>query len=71
MKDLITAMAQSLVDMPAGVSVMEVGSGSSILVYELRVAEGVAGKIIGKKGRTIVRAFASRVKKHVIPELID
>jgi predicted RNA-binding protein YlqC (UPF0109 family) len=51
LKDLISTMAQALVDDPDGVEVTEIdGDHSSIL--ELRVAKGDIGKVIGKDGRT-------------------
>ncbi len=49
--DLISTIAQALVDDPDGVEVTEIeGDHSSIL--ELRVAKGDIGKVIGKDGRT-------------------
>ena len=52
MKDLITKIAQALVDQPEDVSVVEIeGSHSSVL--ELSVAKSDLGKIIGKRGRTV------------------
>ena len=51
LKDLISTIAQALVDDPDGVDVTEIdGDHSSIL--ELRVAKGDIGKVIGKDGRT-------------------
>jgi predicted RNA-binding protein YlqC (UPF0109 family) len=49
-KDLIEYVAQSLVDDPASVSVMEV-EGANGAALELRVAENDVGKVIGKYGR--------------------
>ena len=51
LKELISTIAQALVDDPDGVDVTEIdGDHSSIL--ELRVAKGDIGKVIGKDGRT-------------------
>ncbi|MFZ5894019.1 MAG: KH domain-containing protein [Myxococcota bacterium] len=51
LKDLISTIAQALVDDPDGVEVTEIdGDHSSII--ELRVAQGDIGKVIGKDGRT-------------------
>ena len=50
MKDLLTQIAQALVDDPEQVSVTEVGDGQTIML-ELRVAKGDIGKVIGKRGR--------------------
>ncbi len=52
MKDLITKIAQALVDQPEHVSVVEI-EGSNVAVLELSVAEGELGKVIGKHGRTV------------------
>jgi uncharacterized protein len=50
-KALVEEIARALVDSPAGVMVNEI-SGEHATVFELRVAEGDLGKIIGKQGRT-------------------
>ena len=50
-KTLVEDIAKALVDVPASVVVREV-SGEHTTVFELRVAEGDLGKIIGKQGRT-------------------
>ena len=51
MKDLISYIAQSLVDQPEKVKVTEIVADYTS-VLELRVAEKDMGKIIGKHGRT-------------------
>jgi hypothetical protein len=50
-KVLVEDIARALVDVPAEVVVNEV-DGEQITVFELRVAQGDLGKIIGKQGRT-------------------
>jgi uncharacterized protein len=50
-KELVEDIARALVDAPAEVVVNEV-DGEQITVFELRVAQGDLGKIIGKQGRT-------------------
>jgi predicted RNA-binding protein YlqC (UPF0109 family) len=50
-QQLITYLARGLVDEPSGVSVSEVERADA-RVYELRVAMGDLGKVIGKNGRT-------------------
>ena len=50
-KTLVEDIARALVDSPAGVTVNEI-SGEHATVFELRVAEGDLGKVIGKQGRT-------------------
>ena len=50
-KALVEDIAKALVDVPAEVVVNEV-DGEQITVFELRVAQGDLGKVIGKQGRT-------------------
>ena len=50
-KALVEEIARALVDSPAGVMVNEV-AGEHATVFELRVADGDVGKVIGKQGRT-------------------
>jgi predicted RNA-binding protein YlqC (UPF0109 family) len=50
-KALVEEIAKALVDTPDRVSVNEV-AGEHATVFELRVAEGDLGKVIGKQGRT-------------------
>ena len=50
-KSLVEDIAKALVAVPGRVSVNEL-SGEHATVYELRVAEGDLGKVIGKQGRT-------------------
>ncbi len=50
-KVLVEDIAKALVDVPAEVVVNEV-DGEQITVFELRVAQGDLGKVIGKQGRT-------------------
>jgi predicted RNA-binding protein YlqC (UPF0109 family) len=51
LKDLISTIAQALVDDPDGVDVTEI-DGDHGSIIELRVAQGDIGKVIGKDGRT-------------------
>ncbi len=51
MKELVVEIAKMLVDHPDDVSVREV-EGEQVTVFELRVAPGDLGKVIGKQGRT-------------------
>ena len=50
-KALVEEIAKALVDTPSGVVVNEV-TGEHATVFELRVAEGDLGTVIGKQGRT-------------------
>jgi len=49
-KELVTKMAEALVDSPGEIVVKEV-EGEQVTVFELRVAPSDLGKIIGKQGR--------------------
>jgi predicted RNA-binding protein YlqC (UPF0109 family) len=51
MKELIEDIAKALVDEPDQVAVRET-VGEQVTVFELRVAPGDLGKVIGKQGRT-------------------
>jgi hypothetical protein len=55
LRALLEEIARQLVDAPQDVSVEAFDEGGAT-VFELRVAEGDIGKIIGKQGRT-ARAF--------------
>ena len=76
MKELLTYIARSLVDHPDEVSVTERASGSET-VFEVRVADGDMGKVIGRQGRIIkevrvlMKAVAQRKGKKVSVEVLD
>ena len=60
MQELLTFVAQSLVEHPEQVSVTET-EGPEAVILELHVAEDDMGKVIGKQGR-IAKAIRSVVK---------
>lgn len=76
MKDLLTYIVQSLVDNPDKVSVTERASGVET-VFEVRVADGDMGKVIGRQGRIVkqirilMKAVAARKGKKVSVEILD
>ncbi len=76
MKDLVTRIAQALVDHPEQVKVNEV-EGNQTSVLELSVAKEDLGKIIGKEGRnagairTILGAASAKLKKRTMLEIIE
>ena len=76
MKDLISYIAQALVDQPEEVSVTEV-EGNQTSVLELKVAKEDLGKVIGKQGRTaramrtILNAASAKIKKRTVLEIIE
>lgn len=76
MKELLEAIARSLVDYPDEVSVNEVG-GENGIILELKVAKDDMGKVIGKQGRiakairTVVKAAAIKENVRVVVEIIQ
>ena len=76
MRDLVTFIAQSLVDNPNSVSVDEVSSGQT-MVLELHVAKPDIGKVIGRQGRTahalrtIINAASAKEKKRAVLEIVE
>lgn len=76
MKELLTYVAQNLVDHPEQVTVTESAyDGETVL--ELRVAPEDMGKVIGRQGRiakeirTLIRSVAQRSGTRVSVEIID
>jgi predicted RNA-binding protein YlqC (UPF0109 family) len=76
MKELITFIAQSLVDKPESVEVREL-EGEQTCVLELKVAKEDLGKVIGKQGRTaramrtILSAASTKIRKRAVLEIIE
>ncbi len=76
MKNLLTYIAQSLVEHPDAVDVQETESEGSV-VLELRVDPSDMGKVIGRQGRiakeirTLMRSVAQRQGKKVSIEIMD
>ena len=77
MKELLTyIVVQSLVDDPTQVSVTERKADGEI-IFEVRVADGDMGKVIGRNGRIVkqirilMRAVAQRKGKKVSVEIMD
>ena len=76
LKDLITYLSKSLVDLPEEVKVNEI-VGEQTTVLELRVDKTDLGKVIGKQGRTaralrtILVAASTKLKKRSVLEIIE
>ena len=76
MKELLTYIIQNLVDNPDEVSVTEREAGADT-VFEVRVADGDMGKVIGCQGRIIkevrilMKAVAQRKGTKVSVEVVD
>lgn len=75
-KDLITRIAQALVDQPEQVSVNEI-HGADTVVFQLTVSEGDRGKVIGKHGRTadalrtILNSVGGKARKRFLLEIVE
>ena len=76
MKDLLTYIAQNLVEHPQAVDVQETETDGNV-VLELRVDPSDMGKVIGRQGRiakeirTLMRSVAQRLGKKVSVEIMD
>ena len=76
MKELLTYIAQNLVDNPDQVEVTE-RQGDGEVLLELRVASEDMGKVIGRQGRiakeirTLVRSCAQRMGQKVSVDIVD
>lgn len=76
MKELLTYIAQSLVDNPEEVRVEEIPGGNET-VLELHVAPGDMGKVIGRQGRiakeirTLMRSVAQHKGQRITVDIVD
>ena len=76
MKELLTYIIQNLVSKPDEVSVAE-READGETVFEVRVAEGDMGKVIGRQGRIVkeirvlMKAVAQRKGKKVSVEIMN
>ncbi|HET7508204.1 MAG TPA: KH domain-containing protein [Solirubrobacterales bacterium] len=76
MTELLEFLVKALVEDPEAVEVEELEEDGD-LIYEISVAEGDLGRVIGKGGRianairTIARAAAVRIDRRVIVDILD
>jgi uncharacterized protein len=76
MTELLEFLVRSLVEDPEAVEVEELEEDGD-LVYEISVADGDLGRVIGKGGRvanairTIAKAAAVRLDRRVIVDILD
>ena len=76
MKELLTYILQNLVEKQDEVSVTE-REANGETVFEVRVADGDMGKVIGRQGRIVkeirilMKAVAQRKGKKVSVEIMD
>ena len=77
MEQLLEYLARSLVDEPDEVEVEGFEEEDGTLVLELHVAEGDAGKVIGRGGRTaaalrtVMKACAVKQGRRVLVDVVD
>lgn len=77
MEDLLEYLARTLVDEPDEVSVESFEEDDGTLVLELQVAEGDAGKVIGRGGRTVaalrtvIKACSAKHGRRVLVDVVD
>ncbi len=75
MKEVLETIIKNLVDNQDSVEIKEVENEKSI-IFEVRVADGDMGKIIGRQGkiaqsiRTVMKAVANRKDKKITVEFI-
>ena len=75
MKDILQTIILNLVDQKGAVEIKEL-EGEKSVVFEVKVADGDMGKIIGKQGRlarsirTLMKAVATKEHKRVSVEFI-
>lgn len=76
MKELLLYIARNLVDNPDDVVVDEIEKADET-VYELRVAPGDMGKVIGRQGkiakeiRVLMRSVAQKQGKRISVDIVD
>jgi uncharacterized protein len=76
MTELLEFLVRALVEDPEAVVVEELEEDGD-LIYEITVAEGDLGRVIGKGGRianairTIAKAAAVRIDRRVIVDILD
>ncbi len=76
MQELLTSIAQGLVEDPASVTVtVDEPNENGVIVYHLHVAADDMGRVIGKQGRiakairTVMRAAANRSETRIAVEI--
>ena len=75
MKEALTTIINSLVTDRDAVSINEI-EGEKSVIFEVKVAEGDMGKVIGREGRiaqsirTIMKALAAKEDKKITIEFI-
>ena len=77
MEELLAYLARALVDEPEAVEVESFEEDDGTVVLGLRVAEGDAGKVIGRGGRTVaalrnvMKACSVKQGRRVLVDVVD
>ena len=71
MREFLEFLAQGLVDDPDAVDVEEFDDEDGTLVLELSVGDDDYGKVIGRGGRTVVKAAAVKADRRVLVDIVD
>jgi uncharacterized protein len=77
LRELLEYLARSLVDEPDAVVVDRFEEDDGTVVFELSVAEGDLGKVIGRGGRTVnalrsvLKACATKQGRRVLLDVVD
>ena len=75
MKDILETIILNLVDDKNAVEIKEI-DGEKTIIFEVKVAQGEMGKVIGKQGRlaksirTVMKAVATKEQKRISVEFI-
>lgn len=75
-RSTLEGLTKKLVDNPSAASVTTT-QGEQTVVYEIRVAKGETGKIVGKRGamaealRTILKSLSAKNKLRAVLEIVD
>ena len=76
MKEILETIITTLVSDKKSVNIKQI-DGEQSVIFEVKVAEGDMGKVIGKEGRiaksirTIMQSLAAKENKKVIVEFVD
>ena len=76
MKEILESIILNIVDNKESVSIAEKIDGENV-VYEVKVANGDMGRIIGRQGRTakairtVMKSLGAKEKKRITIEFID
>ena len=76
LEEFLGNIIKAMVDKPEEVKITEI-DGETVCIFELRVAAGDYGKIIGRHGqnadaiRTLLNAAAAKCGRHAVLEILE